>query len=332
MPLESLLELVRTLRARIDRHGGALRQSEALTRYALIDPLLRELGWDTSDPGMVIPEYRSGSGRADYALMIAGNPEIMVEAKSLGTPLQDAVLSQGINYCLMEGTSYFSVTNGSLWEIYETHKPVPIDDKRIVRFDIRDDPVQACPSALALWRPGVESGQVSVGQTPVIQPIQPHLPSNQSDPDQSPVRRPTEPRRRLSLPPNQSDPDLPLRKRWLPLSEFNPAIGSPKPIEIIFPNNKIAQIGTWKSVITEVARWLVNNNLLGSRHCPIQFSKRYVANTDPVHPSGKSFSAPVQIGSIFIETHLPGPAAIKNTHYIIQHVGQDPSQFRVRLP
>ena len=44
MPLESLLELVQKLRKRIDTHGEALKQSEALTRYALIDPLLRELG------------------------------------------------------------------------------------------------------------------------------------------------------------------------------------------------------------------------------------------------------------------------------------------------
>ena len=47
MPLESFLALVHKLRERIDAHGDKLRQSEALTRYALIDPLLRELGWDT---------------------------------------------------------------------------------------------------------------------------------------------------------------------------------------------------------------------------------------------------------------------------------------------
>ena len=64
--LESLLELVGTLRERIDEHGAALRQSEALTRYALIDPLLRELGWDTEDPTLVMPEYNTGVGFSDY--------------------------------------------------------------------------------------------------------------------------------------------------------------------------------------------------------------------------------------------------------------------------
>ena len=87
MPLESLLALVHKLRERIDTHGDKLRQSEALTRYALIDPLLRELGWDTTDPELVIPEYRSQRGSADYALLDNrdGAPAMMVEAKKLGT-------------------------------------------------------------------------------------------------------------------------------------------------------------------------------------------------------------------------------------------------------
>ena len=169
MPLESLLQLVETLRERIETHRATLSQSEALTRYALIDPLLRELGWDTSDPAMVIPEYRSGSGSADYALLGNGSPSMMVEAKKLGTPLRDQVLAQGINYCLMEGTNHFAVTDGASWEIYETHRPVPIDQKRVVAFNlVNQSPAEVCLKALALWRPNVQSGGVAVGETPVI--------------------------------------------------------------------------------------------------------------------------------------------------------------------
>ncbi len=173
MPLESLLELVKTLSDRIDEHAAALRQSEALTRYALIDPLLRELGWDTANPGMVIPEYRSGNGRADYALMNNGSPAMMVEAKSFGTSLGGAVLSQGIQYCLEQGTRFFCVTDGSQWEIYETHRPVPIDQKQIVSFNLKNmPPHEVCLKALAIWRHSVMSGQVSVAQPPILGPIE----------------------------------------------------------------------------------------------------------------------------------------------------------------
>ena len=86
MPLDDLFTLIHELRERIDAHGAALRQSEALTRYALIDPLLRALGWNTADPALVAPEYKSGSGSADYALLGNGKPLMMVEAKKLDTP------------------------------------------------------------------------------------------------------------------------------------------------------------------------------------------------------------------------------------------------------
>ena len=62
MVLEELHELVEALKARIDAHSVELQKSEALTRYALIDPLLRALGWDTADPSQVLVEFRSASG------------------------------------------------------------------------------------------------------------------------------------------------------------------------------------------------------------------------------------------------------------------------------
>ena len=160
MLLDSLLKLVETLRERIDEHGDALRQSEAMTRYALIDPMLRELGWNTDDPALVVPEYsrQSNGGAArpptiDYALHRTREFRpilMMVEAKKLGTQLQDAV-GQGIQYCLMEGTSYFALTDGNRWEIYRIQGGVPIADQRIVEFDLKgQSPAEVCLKALGV--------------------------------------------------------------------------------------------------------------------------------------------------------------------------------------
>ena len=140
-----------------------------MTRYALIDPLLRELGWDTSDPAMVAPEYISGSGSADYALLSNGSPAMMVEAKKLGTPLQDSVILQVLNYCQMEGTKHFAITDGVRWSIYDTHKPVPMNEKRVAEFNlINQPPIEFCLKALSLWRQSVQSGYVAPGNSPVI--------------------------------------------------------------------------------------------------------------------------------------------------------------------
>ena len=72
--LDSLHTLIETINKYAEQHSERFKRSEWLTRYALIDPLLRELGWDTANPDEVIPEYQAGRGRADYALINDAKP------------------------------------------------------------------------------------------------------------------------------------------------------------------------------------------------------------------------------------------------------------------
>ena len=309
MPLERLLELVETLRARIDKHGNALRQSEALTRYALIDPLLRELGWDTSNPDMVVPEYRSGAGSADYALLSNGSPAMMVEAKKLSTRLRDQVLSQGINYCLMEGTSYFTVTDGQRWEVYETHKPVPIDEKRIVSWDLNEvSSAEVCLKALALWRSSVQSGYVSAAQAPVVglAPVQPETATTQT---------------------TSTSPD---EHEWQPLTGVQAGRGTPAPVEILLPDDSRVPITSWVGIPEAAVSWLLHNGILNASHCPIPRAKRYLLSTSPFQPDGRSMTHK-KIGSLFMGSNYSASDQIKNSCIIIEHVGQDPAQFKVRF-
>ena len=323
MPLESLLQLVETLRERIDSHRDALRQSEALTRYALIDPLLREMGWDTEDPGMVVPEYRSGSGSADYALIGNGRPVMMVEAKKLGTPLRDQVLAQGINYCLMEGTNHFAVTDGSNWEIYETHRPVPIDQKRVVEFNLTgSSAAETCLKALALWRPSVQSGTVVGGDSPLLTTPAQKVDSSTVSPS-APATKTT---------PSISDHDQALdQHRWQRLSDISWAKGHPKPVEIQFPDGSDVSIKAWNGLMIEPVRWLTNVNSLTSNQCPIQQSTRYLVSTDQTHPRGNPMTSPVRVNSFYVETNYSALHCVRNAKTIIKHVGQDPAEFKVRF-
>ena len=312
MPLDDLFTLIKDLRERMDTHGAALRQSEALTRYALIDPLLRALGWNTADPALVVPEYRSGSGSADYALLGNGKPLMMVEAKKLDTPLRD-VVGQGIQYCLIQGTAHFSVTDGRRWEIYETHRPVPIDDKRIASFDLKEqDPAEAALQALALWRPGVQAGHVTPGHPPVVVPT-PVRPD--------PVPKPT------PLPP----PPPPDGYEWKPLPEVNPPLGAAHPVAIRFPDNTTVPAKAWNSILVESVRWLFDGNYLNTTHCPIRVRNgtRYVVATTPVHSKGSQFKNDVRVGPLHVETNLTSLECAKLALHIIEGLDQDPSRFHV---
>ncbi len=322
MPMEGLLALVERLRERIDAHGAALRGSEALTRYALIDPILRELGWDTSDPDMVIPEYSSGGGRADYALLSNGKPVIMVEAKTLDSSLQGAV-GQGIQYCLVQGTGYFSATDGRRWEVYETHKPVPIDEKRVVSFDLKgSSSAEACLQALSLWRPSVISGSVRPGQAPVV-----GLPSDPpSTTGLQPVAGPV-----VQPPLNIEEPG------WQPLSTLEPVPGingshPPRPSEILFPDNSHKGINSWAGVATETVRWLTDNNFLTAAHCPIRRDNRHILSTNPAHRDGRPMRAYSEINSLYLNRNYNSRDQVRNSRLIIERASQDPAQFKVRFP
>ena len=320
MPLESLLQLVQTLSDRIDNHGADLRQSEALTRYALIDPLLRELGWDTANPDMVIPEYRVPNNQiADYVLLDNGHPVMVVESKKLDEPLQSGrALDQGILYCAHTGSKHFVLTDGKRWEVYGASNTTPV-----ISFDVKDDPTQACLNALVLWQPSVMAGQVSVGQTPVLKP-----------PEDAPIQETQATYDAPSVVSGTTTSPVSHDGNWRPLSVFNAVKGSSPPIQIRFPDNSTATVENWKSIIIAIVRWLANKDLLKPSHCPVarpRARSRYIIHSSPTHPSGNPFIAAEQVGPLYIETNSGSSTIVNQSRFIIEKVGEDPSRFKVRL-
>ena len=170
MNVNDMQDLIETLQKRISDYRTDLKARETLTRYALVDPLLRGMGWDTGDPAQVQPEYTIGDGRADYALFKNvredGLPSLVVEAKSLGgvgtqgqgplSGMPEPPDKQAIGYCMDEGIPYFAVTDGQRWDVYETHKKVRRPEKKIdeFSFDLTREWALAAvyAAAEALWR------------------------------------------------------------------------------------------------------------------------------------------------------------------------------------
>ena len=136
MPLDDLVGVIGTLQRRICAHGAALRENETRTRMALCDPLLSVLGWDVSDPGLVMPEYNVSGRRADYALLVPdGRPVATIEAKKLGASLE-AHRMQMLNYSNASDVEYAGLTDGDRWELYEVFKRGQLEDRRILDVSI----------------------------------------------------------------------------------------------------------------------------------------------------------------------------------------------------
>ena len=320
MLLDELYQTIEKLNGRMETHRDKLSQSEALTRNALVDPLLRCLGWDTEDPSLVMPEYKLGNGFADYALLSDGKPVIVVEAKKLGLPLDDAA-SQGIHYCIIDGIGYFAVTNGRKWDIYETHRQVPLADKKIVSFDITSHPADVCLEALALWRRNIQGGAISKAQKPLLgmeSPENPYIPPIQADAAME-----------LTINSQMTQPE----GNWQPLPEVQPTKGE-KPLEIRFPDGSTIAVKHWYDIPCHAANWLNQQVRLDETGIPLQKGNRYIISASPVHPSRRDFIMPKKIGQFYLEAQYNPADLVKNANLIIEKIGKGvrSEQFSVRLP
>ncbi len=293
MPLDDLLALIRTIQRVADLHGAALRESQPLTRYALVDPLLRRLGWDTEDPALVVPEYRSGSGAHEYGLLDDGRLVALVEAHALDEPLRESV--DALLIAAREtGAAYGAITDGWRWELYAASRET---ERPIAAFDLAGEAEAVCVSALALWRPLLLS----------------HIAGEAlSEPE-----------------PPQWDAGTEIG--WHSLAAVYPALNDAPPSAIQFPDATQIDIETWIALPVEVTRWLWQEEHYDETLPPITLQKRHVIASEPEHPSGALFSQPLQVGPFWLEGKFDARYCASNARLIVKHAGLDPAQFRVRL-
>ena len=326
MWLNELQELVHDLERRINEHGSRLRNNEATTRYALIDPLLSKLGWDLTNPSQVqmefsIPVFDDATGekknwRADYAMWTTplGRPCLIVEAKSLGTKLA-AGLHQSINYCTQEGINHFVVTNGQEWEGYAVHIGVPLSEKRVFKFNLADIGRSGVLPLLWLW-PGNFSGNRA---EPV--PIHRVDPADKHD-EMFEARSET----LDSLPPVPPSPSAELT-----LNDYGDIEGGwPAPSHLRFPDGQTERIRAWVDLQVATVKWLVRVGRLTPNDCPLANAKgTHLVRTDPRQGKGKTggFRTPKAAGaSLWIGGSCNAASHVQKAKEILEERGQNPKR------
>ena len=158
MALDDLRGVIEKLQDMIETHRSYLSGHETRTRQVLIDPLLRELGWDVSDPAAVQLEYRVGKQWADYALMSKGQPIAVIEAKPLGNDLEDDEMMQVLNYANRDGIEYMIVTDGDRWEMYEVFQRGALEERLSMKLGLSQQAAHKnVLQALTMWSPNLAS-------------------------------------------------------------------------------------------------------------------------------------------------------------------------------
>ena len=323
MLLDELVAAIETLQQRIVQYKDELGSSEALTRYVLINPLLRALGWNLEDPAQVRPEYGGvGGGLADYALFgdgAAGKPAVILEAKSLDTVLSSTVVNQAFQYCFQLGIVHMVITDGNRWRCFDLLTPgLAIREREIKSITLTAEPAyKLALQLLLLWRPNLASGEPVAASEPVLSTEQ-ATPDSQSTNTQQPA---------TDAPPSPSD------EGWTSLAELQNVTGRPPPSVIRLPDGAEKNITRWWEVPFRVAEWHVSTGKLISDACPIWSGRsKYIVNTDPQHSNGSAFNQPRRLANgLFVDTPYDAEGLLKSAKSLLWHFGKDAAEVWVKL-
>ena len=301
MLLDELITVIETLKQRITDHGAILQDNETRSRMALIDPLLQVLGWDTTDPFLVIPEYDAGGGQVDYALLDKkGGPTAVIEAKRLGEPLQKK-WDQMIRYAMDARINYAGITDGDRWELYDISRSGALHEKRILDLQISASPsYQTALNLLLLWRPNLSSAQPAQARKTIA-----------------------------AVPPADNPaPPAPGPKAWVSLAKYVFHRGAKCPKSIRFLDRTEYPIRYWYEIVMRTVQWLWSNEMLTEDNIS-DFSTKFqhLVHTEATHPTGKKFYNPKCVTGtpLYLEAKMSAADSLKKTKVLLQRCGQSPA-------
>ncbi len=126
--------------------------NESTGRTTIVLPVLRALGWDTTDPDEVRLEHRVAThlkGFADIALFSGGKPHVLLETKAPNKKLATTRHQvQVLDYCKMLKVSLGVLTNGGAWHFFYLDRDSDDETPLAEIIDLVQDDVRDCARKL----------------------------------------------------------------------------------------------------------------------------------------------------------------------------------------
>lgn len=142
-----MLTLIERIRERIEQGAYA---NEAAISHGVVTPLINALGWDSADPGQLVPEYSIERGRVDFALFGLGHrPAVFIEVKAVGRAVEGD--RQLFEYAFHQGVPLCVLTDGREWSFYLPSGQGSYEDRRVYRLQLDDRDPAECQRILTRY-------------------------------------------------------------------------------------------------------------------------------------------------------------------------------------
>jgi hypothetical protein len=319
-PLANLVTILEQVCLNARQHQLLLSKNESATRAVLIDPVLRALGWDTTNVLMVEPERTVENKQSlDYVLKgVNGAIQSVIEAKKLGESL-DKLGHVGalIGYAFSLKPVSFFITDGLNWHCYS---PGHSHYEPTTTIELHTD--NLLPAALQLIQllDAAHSGH-GVAATSSIAPeiIDTHvsiLPKSQ--PHQSSIKGSAKIKTKdyYKLTIDLTDPDKQLGKpQWLRL-----------------PDGKKHALLTWKDILVKAAELVLQNQDRLTIPLLDKAGKKTVLLA--WQHSGKERSSKelqYQGRTVFLDTHYSAKDCVANALYLLKYLPESKQAVETAL-
>jgi hypothetical protein len=329
---------------KIKKFRSLYNQNEMAVRDQILNPVLRNLGWNPENPEEVQPNVSTEEGIPDYSLIKDGKKMLFVEAKKLSVDVeQREVMRQLARYSFGEGTKYGVLTNGAVWILIRSFEEGTTLTERIVwKADLENEEAPSVIRKLiTISKENVEKIETLVKKVQILNEIWQSL---LEEPEEiikglMPVVKSTITQGYPSYQFEDTEIEDILRERIKeiitgpPEGEVLPEIGgepivwqrgeSPSKMKLA---GEVFELRNSFEILVNTANWLIKKGKLKYSECPVGMGhKRNLVNTQPKHKYGDDFRAPKKLSNgLWIETHYSTASCINYAKRLLEKFGSSP--------
>ena len=320
-PIAAIYQVLRHVQAVAQADANIFRKNEAATRAALIDPVLRALGWDTANVQMVEPEKTlSNELRIDYLLNDpTGQPWVVIEAKCLGSSLDKyGYVGKILGYALTLNVHTVCITDGITWHL---HTHLQHGKSEPVVFSLLETDLLPAANELIRW---LDAAQAGHGIPPIGNLIE-----SVTEVASSQLGKKAEVQRiRIKALKEESDS---VSAHFTDLTQLNSTSIQPgqKPKQLRLPNGTIKPITIWKDILLEVCYLVLSTNSNLVLPFPDKAGKKRFLFSFTKPEGGSSTLTSYQGRPAFILTHYSAADCIANALHAAQQLL--PSQRKTNM-
>ncbi len=336
--MNNLNEALEPIVEKIKKFRSLYEQNEMAVRDQIVNPILRNLGWNPENPEEVQPNVSTEEGVPDYSLIKNRKKILFVEAKKLSVDLeQKEVIRQLAKYSFGEGTKYGVLTNGAVWILIRSFEEGTTLTERIVwKVDLENEEMPAVlRKIVTISKTNIEHIEVLVKKVQILDEIWQSLLDepeemikglipvvksiiSQGYPDYQFEDTEIEDLLKERVNKIISGPFYEETPSETPIESILRRGGSPQKMKL---KGEVYEIRYSNEILVNTANWLIKNGKLKPSDCPVGIGrgKRNLINKESKHKYGADFVAPKKLSNgLWIDTNYSTAGCIISAKRLLE--------------